>query len=588
MPHLALPTLTAYLRGKGFTVTQRDLNIEVYDHFLSKGRLEASLTWVRQEYGPFASRKSERKPTLDRGTVQWALAHGPSLVNQVENAKAVFRSPAFYDGEASREAFLILAQSLQLASLRFSPSNLDWNTFTSAYSVARSDTLAQAVRDPETNPFLEFFRNGVIKDIERDQPDIVGISIPTQGQMLAAMTLAYLVKKAGLKSHVTVGGPHITMLRDQLPKAPKVFNWIDSAVVMNGEVPLLKLTEALEGSGDLSQVPNLIYKETARNGTVKIRVNQISPHLGPAYEKQDGASDETLDDLPDFDGLPLHLYLAPDRVLPLLTAHGCYHGKCAFCSVGYGYSNTYRQLPADKIVNQMMALHQKYGTRHIFFADEAITPRNLRHMSAQLEAKGSPINWCGCVRLDKPMTKDLLRQIAAGGGRMLLYGLETASEPIVKAMVKDTEVNIMARILEEGAQLGIWNHTFFFFGFPGETLEDAQETVNFIYAHKNAIHSASPGIFLLERYAPAQMYPDHYNVKKIIEKPEEDLAIYFDYEVTKGMDEVMADKVVNSLLNVIPQKRYGQYYITDPYRLLYSSYLRSQEKSLPAWLVPEG
>ena len=51
----------------------------------------------------------------------------------------------------------------------------------------------------------------------RERPDIVGISIPTRGQMLAAMTLAHLIKQAGLNCHITVGGPHITMLREQHP-----------------------------------------------------------------------------------------------------------------------------------------------------------------------------------------------------------------------------------------------------------------------------------------------------------------------------------------------------------------------------------
>ncbi len=31
MPHLALPTLTAYLRMRGVEVIQRDLNAEVFD-----------------------------------------------------------------------------------------------------------------------------------------------------------------------------------------------------------------------------------------------------------------------------------------------------------------------------------------------------------------------------------------------------------------------------------------------------------------------------------------------------------------------------------------------------------------------------
>jgi hypothetical protein len=55
-------------------------------------------------------------------------------------------------------------------------------------------------------------------------------------QMLAGMTLGYLIKEAGLPCHVVVGGPHITMLRDELPKAPAIFSLFDSAVVFDGEL----------------------------------------------------------------------------------------------------------------------------------------------------------------------------------------------------------------------------------------------------------------------------------------------------------------------------------------------------------------
>ena len=64
-------------------------------------------------------------------------------------------------------------------------------------------------------------------------------------QMLAGMTLGYLIKhEAGLDCHVTVGGPHITMLREALAQVPAIFSLFDSAVVFDGEVPLLRLVEA--------------------------------------------------------------------------------------------------------------------------------------------------------------------------------------------------------------------------------------------------------------------------------------------------------------------------------------------------------
>ena len=40
-------------------------------------------------------------------------------------------------------------------------------------------------------------------------------------------------------------------------------------------------------------------------------------------------------------------------------------------------------MDADLVVDHMLALPAKYGARHIFFADEAMTPRNLKVMSAR-------------------------------------------------------------------------------------------------------------------------------------------------------------------------------------------------------------
>lgn len=589
MPHLALPTLTAYLRRKGYTVFQRDLNAEVYDYFLSRPSLENALARLRQDFGPDGSRRPIRRALPDPSSVNWAINQGPALIQKIDQAKQVFKSKAFYDGFAAREAFVTLVESLALSSMPYYPSNLDFNQFTSAHRMDTSSSLLQAVRDPVFNPFLDFFRNGILKDIEREQPDIVGISIPTIGSMLAGMTLASLVKKAGLKCHVTVGGPHITMLREQLPRTPQLFDLIDSAVVGGGEVPLLRIAQALENCGDgqpdFHAVPNLIYRAPGAEKRWEVRANP--PDHSFDHRMLHTGEDDPQDDLPDFDGLDLTKYLGPDLVLPLQSAHGCYHGKCGFCNVGYGWDNSYRQLKAEQVVNQMLELKEKYGARHIFFVDEALTPKNLRLMSQLLIDKGSPIHWCGDVRFERSLTKDILDALGKAGCRMLLFGLETASPPIVDIMDKGTLVEVTSRILREGYEAGIWMHTFFFFGFPTETIENAQETVNFLYEHKQYVNSGSPGPFLLERYAPAHLYPDKFGVKRVIEHPERDLEIYFDYEVMSGMDEEMADRVSEALISSLPEKKFGQYYITDVYKLLYAGHLHEQGLPMPPWLIPE-
>ncbi len=564
MPHLSLPVLTAYLRRHGVQVIQRDLNLETFDAVLSRAYLEQAVERLGAEFKP-------ARPGGLPDRIRRALEQGAGLAGQVEQAKAIFRSPAFHDGEASLEAFGVIVRSLELASLPFAPAQLDLLHYVPASPLDSSRSLLEAVSDSQHNMFLDLFSRLVLPDIEREQPDILGISIATIGQILPGLTLAHLVKQSGLSCHITVGGPHVSMLRDQLPRVPALFSLVDSAVVFEGEAPLLRLAEAIASHGDLRQVPNLIYSEGG----------PPPPPPAPAGGVGGGAV------TPDFDGLPLMRYFAPEPVLPLLAAHGCYHGRCGFCSVGYSGGRSFYALPVDQLLGQIATLEQKYGARHIFFADEAIPPRTLRELSARLAERGSPVNWCGCARFDRALSRDLLETVSRGGGRMLLFGLETASERMIEHMVKGTRRETMSRILEDAAQAGIWNHTFFFFGFPTEAMEDAQDTVNFIYAHQASIHSAAAGVFVLERYSPAHLHPARFGIRRVIEEPERDLAIHFDYEPESGMDAAMAHTAVERLLDVLPAKRYGQYYVHDVYRFLYASRLHAQSRTLPLWLADE-
>jgi anaerobic magnesium-protoporphyrin IX monomethyl ester cyclase len=121
MPHLALPTLTAYLRGHGIEVIQRDLNLELFDHLLTRRALDEALALLREQYGPHGDRKPRRARVLPPDVVRGAFEEGPRLASQVEAAKAALRSPAFYDGAAGVAAFEVLGRSLDLSSLPYYP-----------------------------------------------------------------------------------------------------------------------------------------------------------------------------------------------------------------------------------------------------------------------------------------------------------------------------------------------------------------------------------------------------------------------------------------------------------------------------------
>jgi len=563
MPHLALPSLTAALRAAGHEVNPCDLNLAFMERVLTREVLERTMHQLRRRQG-----RSARGLAPPPELVDWALTRGPELARDVEAAVAVIRGPAFYDAAASRPAMQTITQALQLYSVPFYPSSVDLSALNSAIPEDESARLLAGVRDPARNPYYRLFEQDLVPALAAWRPDLVGISVPTMGQFLASLTVSYLLRQRGIRAHITLGGPHVTMLRDALLRVPAIFDLVDSAVVSAGERPLVALAGALGSGTPLNSVPNLVFRQGHT-----VAVTRVEPAV-PL---------EALP-MPDFDGLPLDRYLAPEPVLPLLTARGCYYGKCAFCNVGYGLEEPWQEARADRVVAQMLALQERYGTRHVFFADEAISPRNLRGIANALAERGAPLHWVTCARMERSLDRDHLAALARGGCRMLLYGLETASPRIAAAMRKGTTVPEMSRILREGAAEGIWNHVFFFFGFPGETMEDAQATVNFLYAHGDSIHSAALGTFLLERYAAAHLHPQEYGISRVVEEGARDLAIYYDYQVHDGIDDALAETIVQRLMDALPTKENPQFYMHDTYRFLYASHLHDIGERYPPWL----
>ncbi|PJF24542.1 MAG: hypothetical protein CUN53_17305, partial [Phototrophicales bacterium] len=100
-------------------------------------------------------------------------------------------------------------------------------------------------------------------------------------------------------------------------------------------------------------------------------------------------------------------------------------------------------------------------------------------------------------------------------------------------------------------------------------------------------HSAALGTFLLERDAPAHRFPESFGITKVIDPPDKDLAIYFDYEVAEGMDAAMAELVESRFLETMPVKAFPQFYINDVYRFLYACHLSHQGAPLPPLLAQQ-
>ena len=532
-PYLSLPSLTSVLRKAGHTVIQKDVNLEMWDWYFSEDFLKKVLRKVPQQLDLLRKLANKRDLTDYEMDVQLALCDVTrqridELIKKAEKAKAIVRGEVFYDIDKLEWAIQVFREVTQTISLVYAPARICMPPMETdlSYKVFASNEVIEAVNDEQVNVYRDVFDQLVKPVLEAEKPDVVGISIVLQQQIFSTMTFCALIKQHFPDIHVTIGGNTVTRLRDVLPHSP-LFQFFDSAVVYEGETAFLQLVEAVGAKRDLGSVPNTIYKDATGIHESALSYAEDMAELPP----------------PDFDGLPLEKYFVPTRILPYLATRGCYWGRCEFCDHGEGYTAGYRSKKIQDVLADIKYLKDKYGCGHFHFTDESYPPALFRKLARGLVEEKMDIFWTTHMRFEKSLIEDAVWEDAKQSGcRYLHFGYESGVERVLQLMDKATTTDIMTKHLKLTAEAGIWNHCMGFFGFPGETREEAWQSVEFLEQNKNYVHSLGFGTFDLGRHNPVAKHPEKWGVTAY-KNPDWDLALDYYYTVKNGMSIEEAERV---------------------------------------------
>ena len=420
------------------------------------------------------------------------------------------------------------------------------------------------------------FFEDLIRPVLDYGPDLVGFSILFSSQMVFALLMALLIKKKG-DSKVFMGGASIGVMSqpERLFKEPwsisakdttqqfDLGQYVDCLVPGEGEGALLGLCMARDDQ-DLSGVPNLIFVKGQ-----EIITNP--PHV---------INDLAQIPEPDFGDFSLEDYISPGVILPFLTSRGCPWGKCVFCTHHHSYLR-YRGLGIEECLRQIRQLKGRYGARLFNFYDEMISPGRFRRLARAMIDEGMGICYSAYAKPTKSFDADLLRLIHRSGGRVIMWGVESASQRVLDIMRKGTKIKEIERVLQESSHAGLMNLIFIMFGFPTETEAEFYETINFLERNKACIHALSKGKFVLTGGSLVQKEPGRFAITEIREAAGS--RVYnrvFDYRVSRGLGprEVASlfKKNIKYLESVGLSPRFGAY---RDHLLVYAS---SRSHSLPA------
>ena len=252
------------------------------------------------------------------------------LAARAEDAKLIVRGEQFYEADKLEGALNTFREAMEYISAAYYPASLVFYPMESnlGYRPGVSKEVLACLDDEQVNVYRDICNQLVLPAVAKEKPDVVGISIGTQMQLIAGLTFCKMIKETFPDIHVVVGGNVITRLQEELPKQERFFTEVfDSAILYEGEHALLWLIEALNGQ---------------RADRLRAQ-SHVSRWLDGVQQNNEVYTEKTTAlPLPDFDGLPLDHYFVPERIIPYLATRGCYWGRCTFCDHGQGYFDQYR------------------------------------------------------------------------------------------------------------------------------------------------------------------------------------------------------------------------------------------------------
>lgn len=514
-PGLATPSLTAFLKQQGITVSQRDLSLEALIYCLAPKFLRRCRARVE--------RRLQDCPRGEKaGDLAAILLKGEMAIEEIDRALDIFRSAAYFEINQLYYAKNILAYTLALVSAAHAPARWLEGYFEIPGAHQSSTLAAWAAADDRANPFHDYYTNALIPSLVDQPPDLIGISVSLDqmSQLIPALALARILRQYFPEAHIVAGGIVFSKLEKQRASFAPFFNCFDSIVLFEGETALSALVESLDhGREDLlTQVPNLLLQQ---KGQV---VSTSWQHVEDVRRLP----------CPDYTGLPLDQYLSPHPMLAFSIGRGgCYWARCTFCDTRAGQLEKHRTRPMGRVIDDMEGLHHCHGVNHFVCIDEAVSINNFIALSEGLLRRRLDFHWACWSRAEKGFDRSVFERMHRAGCRMLTFGLESGSQRVLQDMDKGITATSMPRIMADCRQAGIAAAINIILGYPGESRDELNESIDLAFALADTVVKAN----LLPFFYKANTHVHKTRIcypTDVWQGPEDDLVIFYNHRYTNG------------------------------------------------------
>lgn len=349
------------------------------------------------------------------------------------------------------------------------------------------------------------------KIIKRDRPDVIGIT-SLSDQRASCYKLINLIKSVDPRIKVVLGGSHPTLMHAQILRNFPV----DAIVIGEGEITMVDLLKAWDQNRSLNEVEGIAFSEgnTITRTTPRAMITNLDSIPFPAYH---------LTDFPVYKGWHfidqifnvMGINVADYQQAAIVTSRGC-PGRCSFCSVHATWGPRWRNRSPQNIADEIELLQKRYNVKVLAVADDIFSFDQKRVMAICEEflRRNIKIDW-GFQTNVKYVSSEMLNLAARAGCKFIIYGVESASETLLKKISKNIRLDQIIKAFELTKGAGMVTGAFLMVGNIGENKATIRETVKLLKILKPdiivpQILMICPGTELFETAKNQKFINDNY------------------------------------------------------------------------------
>ncbi len=303
----------------------------------------------------------------------------------------------------------------------------------------------------------------IVRQVQEFRPRFVGLALFTRWVWHAYRLLPAL-REAGCL--LVAGGAHATICPEETLQ-----QGFDVALTGEAELSVVALARAIDEGKPLAAVPGAWVREAdgrVSQGPPGGYIEDLDP-LAPPLLAQ-GLFDPRWYDTSGRDPVPGGV----------LTSRGC-PARCTFCAnvvTGRGF----RMHGAQRVVDELNALHARTGQHFFPFWDDALTakiPRLEALCQALQDGLHFPLQF-GAITRAGIVTPALLRTMKSAGLVHINFGVESGDDEILRVIKKGLRTDQVVRALEWAKAEGLRTACNFMLGFPEDTPATLERTLRFM------------------------------------------------------------------------------------------------------------